>query len=80
MSWAEFAKRFHHGQEIGRDVTGEELRVFYDDGERVGCVRQNRRTTTSTLEILSDEDAACAREWCRRVAERGVTTPAPSRA
>jgi hypothetical protein len=79
MSWAEFARRFHHGQEIGRDATDEQLRVYYDNGHEVGCVRQDRHTTTSTLEILGEDDAASARDWCRRVAMRPSSPPSPSR-
>jgi hypothetical protein len=61
-----FFDRFPETTEIGRDITDEEVRVYYDNGSHVGEARQHRGTTVTTYDVLFPADADCARDWFRR--------------
>jgi len=69
MEGREFFKRFTHDQEIGRDITDSHLSVFYDNGQEVGCWREDRRSTVGQGQVLGEEDADNARHWCKRTAD-----------
>lgn len=53
MKLADFFRRFRDDQEIGRDTTDEKLEVYYDNGQAVGRIVQNRRTTHAKAELLA---------------------------
>jgi hypothetical protein len=66
MKLADFFRQFRDDQEIGRDITDERLEVYYDNGQAVGRVVQDGRSTRSHAELLDREHADTARDWCRR--------------
>jgi len=66
MNFAEFALRFSEQQEIGRDLTDDQLSIFFDNGHEVGLWREDRRTTIGLGEVLGFEAAAMARFWFRK--------------
>lgn len=71
MDFTEFVQRFSEQQEIGRDLTDDQLSIFFDNGEEVGLWREDRRTTIGCGEVLGVEAAEMARFWFRKVkAER----------
>ena len=65
MDYGAFVRRFREDQEIGRDLTDDELVVYCDNGTDVGAWRVNRRTTCGRGEILSPDNAEMARCWFR---------------
>jgi hypothetical protein len=66
MTKDEFARSFRDDHEIGRDITDTTLTVYYDNGEHVARIVENRRTTRRHAERLDPESAAAARDWCAR--------------
>lgn len=67
MDYAAFTECFPESTEIGRDSSGDFYHlIFRDNGTSVGCWYEDKRTTSGNGEILSDEDAAACRDWCRR--------------
>jgi hypothetical protein len=68
MDYATFTQHFREDQEIGRDIIGENLIIFRDNGTEVGVWRENRRTTVGQGEILSEPNTYLARLWCDQVA------------
>ena len=81
MDFAEFVQRFSQQQEIGRELTEDQLSIFFDNGVDVGLWREDRRTTVGRGEVLGEETALMARFWFRtQKAERDKGCPArPSR-
>ncbi len=63
MNFTEFAERFSEHQEIGRDLTDDQLSIFFDNGQDVGLWREDRRTTIGHGEVLGTQAAAMARHW-----------------
>ena len=76
MTLAEFFTRFRDDQEIGNNLTDKTLEFYYDNGQDVGRVVQNRRTTISQPELLDPEHAAAARDWCARHRRERESHPA----
>ena len=71
----DFFTRFRDDQEIGRDITDQRLEVYYDNGQEVGRVVQDRRSTRSQAELLDADNAGMARHWferMKRTAEQGA--------
>jgi hypothetical protein len=65
MRYAEFARRFRDHQEMGREMTGTHLLVFYDNGRDVGVWREDRQSTLGSGVVLDREDADLSRYWFR---------------
>ena len=78
MKLADFFQRFRDDQEIGRDFTDAKLEVYYDNGQDVGRTVQDRRSGLAEPEILDEENAAAARDWCRRQRDRKSLETAPT--
>jgi hypothetical protein len=81
MDFTEFVQRFSEQQEIGRDLTDDQLSIFFDNGREVGLWREDRRTTIGRGEVLGAEAAELARFWfAKQKAERDRSRSAgPSR-
>ena len=63
MDFTEFVQRFSEQQEIGRDLTDDQLSIFFDNGHEVGLWREDRRTTIGGGEVLGIHAAEMARFW-----------------
>lgn len=70
MTAADFFTRFADDQEIGRDITADRMDVYYDNGQHVGHVVQNRRTMLSQYDLIPDDHIAAAKDWCTRLRQR----------
>ena len=66
MDFTEFVRQFNEQQEIGRDLTDDELSIFFDNGDEVGLWREDRRTTIGHGEVLGIQAAEMARFWFRK--------------
>jgi hypothetical protein len=61
----DFRYRFPASCEVSRERSGDyELHIYFDNGQEVGCWSLYNDGTQEG-EILSDEDAASVRSWCR---------------
>ena len=67
MKLPDFFQRCRHNQEIGRTPTDNTLEVYYDNGQDVGRIVQDRPSTRCVAEILTPDNAAIARHWCERM-------------
>ncbi len=70
MKVADFFQRFRDDQEIGRDITDTNLEIYYDNGQDVGRIVQDRRSTHSQADLLDEENAVTARHTFRERQQR----------
>ena len=66
MDFTEFMRRFNEQQEIGRDLTDDQLSIFFDNDHEVGLWREDRRTTIGHGEVLGVQATEMARFWFRK--------------
>ena len=76
MTAADFFTRFRDDQEIGRDITDTKLEVYYDNGQDIGRWVQNRRMTLSQYDLIPDDHAAAAKDWCKRLRQQQLDAAA----
>jgi hypothetical protein len=64
---SEFARSFRDDHEMGRDITDTTLTAYFENGQHVARIVEDRRSTRSHPERLDPEDAAAARHWFARL-------------